>query len=171
MPWEDVDLEVQQHLKDCLFHGVCKHIRDPSTSYLQLIVATHKVESENEGIWDKVRARAAVATDSSEGTIELGQQIAKLMVALTQVRQGSSPASTPSSPRERGCGRGCTDRGNPGHPSSHNSWNRLGQTAPDHSTLTGHGTGAAISRNQGQSIQGINARHEGATNRKDSNSL
>ena len=85
------DLEVQQHLKDCLFHGICKHIRDsitylystPRTSYLT--VAATKAESENEEIWDKVRARVAVATDSREGTTELGQQIAKLMAALTNV--------------------------------------------------------------------------------------
>ena len=27
-PRRVTDLEVQQHLKDCLFHGVCKHTRD-----------------------------------------------------------------------------------------------------------------------------------------------
>ena len=27
-PWMIVDQEVQQYLKDCLFHRVCKHIRD-----------------------------------------------------------------------------------------------------------------------------------------------
>ena len=35
----------------------------PGTSYSQLMVATHKVESEYEKILDKVRARATVATD------------------------------------------------------------------------------------------------------------
>ena len=67
-----MDLEGQQHLKDCLFHRVHKHICDsvqylystPGTSYSQLIVTTHKAESENEEIQDKVRARATVATDS-----------------------------------------------------------------------------------------------------------
>ena len=103
-----MDLEIQQHLKDCLFHGVCKHIQDtnrylystPRTSYSQLMVATQKVESENEEIQDKVRARAAVATDSGEGTTELGKQIAKLMAALTKAWHGCTPASALSSPRE-----------------------------------------------------------------------
>ena len=34
------------------------------------MVATHKAESENEEIWEKVRARAAMTTDSREGTTE-----------------------------------------------------------------------------------------------------
>ena len=50
-----MDLEVQQHLKDHLFHGVHKHIYDsiqylysaPRTSYSQLMVTTCKAESEN----------------------------------------------------------------------------------------------------------------------------
>ena len=65
------------------------------------MVATQKAESNNEKTQDKVRARAAVATNSVEGAKELGQQIAKLMAALTQAGQGSNPASAPSSPRER----------------------------------------------------------------------
>ena len=93
------DLQGKQHLKDCLFHRVCKHICDsiqylystPGTSYSQLMVTTCKAESENEEIWDKVRARAMVATDSVEGMAELGQQIAKLMAALTKAGQGYSP--------------------------------------------------------------------------------
>ena len=72
-------LEVQQHLKDCLFYRVCKHIQDsirclystPGTSYSQLMVAAQKAESKNEEIQDKVRARAAVITDPEEGTTEL----------------------------------------------------------------------------------------------------
>ena len=94
---------------DCLFHGVCKHICDSfqylystsGTSYPQLMVATHKAESENEEIWDKVRARAAVRTNSGEGMAELGHQIAKLMAALTKAGKGNSPSSVPSSPWER----------------------------------------------------------------------
>ena len=54
-----MDWEVQQNLKDHLFHGVWKHIRDsicylysnPETTYSQLVATAHKVESENE---DKV---------------------------------------------------------------------------------------------------------------------
>ena len=87
------ELEAQQHLKDCL-----KHIRDSirylystsRASYSQLMVATHKVESDNEEIWDKVRARAAMTTDSGEGTTELGQQIAKLMATMTRTGQAVS---------------------------------------------------------------------------------
>ena len=80
-----MDLEGHQHLKDCLFHGVHKHIQDsirylystPKISYLQLMVGTQKAESKYKEIWDKVRARAAVTTDSGEGTTELMQQITK----------------------------------------------------------------------------------------------
>ena len=51
-----MDLEAQQHLKDHLFHGVCKHICEfvrylhstLGTSYLQVMVATGKVETKNE---------------------------------------------------------------------------------------------------------------------------
>ena len=107
-PRRMTDLEVQQHLKGCLFHWVCKHIHDsiqylhstPGTSYSQLMVTTHMPERENEEILDKVRARAVVATDSGEGMAELGQQIAKLMAALTKAGHGNSPSSAPSGPRK-----------------------------------------------------------------------
>ena len=166
-----LELEVQQHLKDCLFHGVWMHIRDsirflystPRTSQSQLMVATCKAESENEEIWDNVRARTAMTSHSREGTTELGQQIAKLMAILTMSGQGSSPA--------RGCGRGQTGRNAPGHLSSHNSQTSLGQTAPDDSTPTGHGIGTTISGNKGQNSQGTNTRCEGTANRRDPNSL
>ena len=76
-----MDPEVQQHIRDYFFHRVCKHMHDsfwylyipPRTSYSQLMVTAHKAESKNEEIWDKVRARAVVATDPGEGTAELGQ--------------------------------------------------------------------------------------------------
>ena len=69
-PGRVMDLKVQQHLKDCLFHGVCKHICDSvqylystlCASYSQLIVTTQKVESENEETQEKVRARVTVTT-------------------------------------------------------------------------------------------------------------
>ena len=61
------------------------------TSHSQLMVTTHKAESENEEIWDKVRARVMVATDLGEGTAELRQWIAKLMVTLTKAGQGNNP--------------------------------------------------------------------------------
>ena len=119
------------------------------------MVATHKTESENEEIWDKVRARTAVATDSGEGTIELGQQIAKLMATMNKVGQGKSAASAPSSPRERDHGRGWTDRGTPGHSSSLNGWASLGQTAPDHSTPTDHGAGTIVIENRDRTARGL----------------
>ena len=76
-----MDLEAQQHLKDCFFHGVQEHICDtfeylystPGTSYSQLMVAAQKVESENEETQEKVRARATLTTDPGEGKAELGQ--------------------------------------------------------------------------------------------------
>ena len=70
------------------------------------MIAAHKVESENEEARDKVRSRSTVTTKPVKGTTELGSQIAKLMAALTRVGQGSGSASTPSSPRQRGHGRG-----------------------------------------------------------------
>ena len=100
--------------RTCLFHGVCKHICDsvwylyntPRTSYSQLMATAHKAKSKNEEIQDKVRASTVVMTDPGEGTVELGQQIAQLMAALIKAGQGKSPCSAPSSPWERGCGRG-----------------------------------------------------------------
>ena len=70
----------------------------PRTSYSQLMVTAHKAESKNEEIWDKVRARATVDTDLAEEMGELGQQIAKFMMALTKAGQGNNPSSAPSTP-------------------------------------------------------------------------
>ena len=103
-----MDLEAQQHLKDHLFHGIHKHIRDsvwyfystPGTSYSQLMVSTRKVESENEETQERVWARGMVTTKLGEGMAELGQQIAKLMAALTQTGQGSGQSSAPPGPQE-----------------------------------------------------------------------
>ena len=112
-PRRVTDLEVQQCLKDHLFHRVCKHIRDsiryhlysnPRTTYSQLMIATHKAESENEETHDKVRARSAMTTDPVEDTMELEHQIAKLMATLTRMGQGSNTASAPNSPTQRGWG-------------------------------------------------------------------
>ena len=58
-----------------------------------------------------------------------GDQIARLMAALTRVEQGSHPAGAPNSPRHRGHGRGQADRNTPVYTSSHNGWTGLGQTA------------------------------------------
>ena len=96
-PRRIMDLEAQQPLKDHLFHGVYKHICDSvlylystlCASYSQVMVATQKAESENEEIWEKVRARAMVTTDSGEETAELEQHITKLMATLIQTRQAA----------------------------------------------------------------------------------
>ena len=116
-----MDLEVQQHLKDCLFNGVHKHICGSvqylhctlRTSYSQLMVTACKAENENEEIWDKVRARVVVETDSGEGTAELRQQINKLITTLAMAGQGSSLSSAPSSPKEKSHRRGCNSSSTP----------------------------------------------------------
>ena len=76
---------------------------------------------------ERVKARSAAATEVASGSKELGDQIARLMAALTRVEQGSHPASAPNSLRHHG--RGQADRNTPVHPSSHNGWTGLGQTA------------------------------------------
>ena len=85
------DLEAQEHLRDCLFYGVRKHICDsiwylystPGISYSQFMIATQKVESENELTWDQVRKMAMVTT--MEGMAELKHQSAQLMAGqMTQ---------------------------------------------------------------------------------------
>ena len=137
-PRRMTDLEAQQHLKDHLFHGVCKHIHDsiwylystPSTSYLQLMVTAQKAQSKNEEIQDKMRARAMVTTDQGEGTTELEQQTAKLMATLTQAGQGNGPSSVPGSPKERGHTWGCNSGDTPSHPNSHNGRDGPGQMIP-----------------------------------------
>ena len=106
------------HLKDQLFHGVQKNIRDsirylhgdPETTYSQLMVTSCKAESEMEEAKEKVRARSATATEVVDGSKELGNQITRLMATLTRAEQGNCPASAPNSPRHRGHGRGQTDR-------------------------------------------------------------
>ena len=115
-PGRIAEHEVPSHLKDQLFHGVKKHIRDsmrylysnPQTTYSELVVAARRAESETEET--KVKARSAVATEVPSGSKELGDQIARLMATLTRVEQSSCSASAPSSPRHRGHGRGQTDR-------------------------------------------------------------
>ena len=146
-PGRMMGLEVQQHLKDCLIHGVHKHICNSiwylySTSrtfYSQLMVTTHKAESKNEEIWDKVRTM--VATDAREWMAEMGQQISKLMATMTKAGQGNSSSSAPSIPQQRGCGRGHNGSSTPSHPNSHNGRSGAGQTTPACSLPTGHGEG------------------------------
>ena len=130
MPW---------HLKEWLFHGVKKHVRDsvrylysnPQTTYSELVVTERRAESKMEET--KVKARSAATTEVPSSSKELGDQIASLMAALTRAEQGSCPASTPNSPRHRDHGRGWTDRTTSVHPNSHNGWTGLGQTTSTHS--------------------------------------
>ena len=127
------DCEVPWHLKEWLFHWVWKYVRDSirylygncETTYSELVTAAHQAESEMEETKERVKARSAASTEVVSGSKELGDQIARLMAALTRVEQGSHPASAPNSPRHRSCGRGQADRNTPICPSSHN-----GQTWP-----------------------------------------
>ena len=139
-----VDCEVACHLKDPLFHRVCKHIRDsirylhsnPATTYSQLVVAARKAESKKEDAKEKVRVRSSAATEVTDGSKELGDQIARLMATLNRAEQGTCPASALNSPRHRGCGRGQMDRNTPAHPSSHNGRTGLGQHTSAHRSST-----------------------------------
>ena len=108
------DHKMACHLKDQLFHGVHKHIRDSirylnsnsETTYSQLMVAARKAESKMEDAKEKVRARSYAATEVRDGLKELGDQITRLMAALIRAEQGTHPATTPNSPRHMGHGRG-----------------------------------------------------------------
>ena len=135
-PGQIADHEVPWHLKEWLFHGVRKRMRDsirylygnPETTYAELVVAVQRAESEMEETKEKVKVRSAATTEIASGSKEFGDQIARLMAALTRAEQSSCPASALNSPRHRGHGRGQTDRNTPVHPSSHNGWTGLGQT-------------------------------------------
>ena len=82
-----------------------------------------------------VRVRSATVTEVPSGSKELGDQIARLMAALTRAEQSTHSASAPSSPRHRGCGRGRMDRQTPVHPNSHNGQTGLGQTSARSSSI------------------------------------
>ena len=109
-PRRIADHKVACHLKDRLFHGVCKHMRDsirylhsnPETTYSQLMVAARKAESEMEDAKEKVRARSSAATEVTDGSKELGDQITRLMATLMRAEQGTHPATAPNSPQAQG---------------------------------------------------------------------
>ena len=134
-PGRIADCKVACHLKEQLFHRVHKHIGDsirylhgnPKTTYSQQMVAARKAESETEDAKEKVRAQSSAVTELSDGSIELGDQTARLMATLNRAEQGTHPASAPNSHRHRGHGRGWMDRSTPVCPSSHNGWTGLGQ--------------------------------------------
>ena len=77
------------------------------------MVATHKADSKMEEAKDKVRARSPAVTEVVDGSKDLGNQIARLMVTLTRAEQGNCPTSAANSPRHRGHGRGWMDRNTP----------------------------------------------------------
>ena len=99
---------------------------NPQTTYSELVVTARRAESEMEET--KVKARSAATTEVPSGLKELGDQIARLMAALTRAEQSTHSASAPSSPRHRGHGRGWMDRHTPVCPNSHNGRTGLGQT-------------------------------------------
>ena len=140
-PSRIADHEVSSHLKDWLFHGVKKHVRDsvrylysnPQTTYSELVVAVRRAESETEET--KVKARSAATTEVPAGLKELGDQIVQLMAALTRAEQSIYSASAPNSLRHRGHGRGQTDRNTSVCPNSGNGWIGLGQTSTRSSSV------------------------------------
>ena len=105
---------------------------NPQTTYPELLVTAQRAESEMEET--KIKVRSAAAMEVPTGSKELGDQIARLMAALTWAEQNSCPASAPNSPRHRGHGRGQTDRNTPAHPSFYNGWTGLSQTTSAHSS-------------------------------------
>ena len=113
-PGPITDYEVSWHLKEWLFHGVQKYVRDSirylygnsKTNYSELVIAACRVESKMEKTKERVKARSAASTEVATGSRELRDQTARLMAALTRVEQGSHPASAPDSSRHRGHGRG-----------------------------------------------------------------
>ena len=100
----------------------------------------------------KVKARSAAATEVPSGSKELGDQIARLMAALTRAEQSSRSVSAPSSPRHRGHGRGWTYRHTSVHPNSHNGQTGLGQTST-HSSSVVNKTSAKSPHRGNQNIQ------------------
>ena len=106
---------------------------NPQTTYSELVVSARRAESKTEET--KVKAQSAAATEVPSGSKELGDQIMRLMAALTRAEQSSCSASVPSSPWHRGCGRGRKDRNTSAHPNSHNGWTGLGQTSAHSSSV------------------------------------
>ena len=176
-PKQITDCEVPWHLKEWLFHGFQKYVRDfirylygnSKTTYSELVIAAHWVESKMEETKERFKTRSAASTEVATGSRELRAQIARLMDALTRVEQGSHPASVPNSPRHRGDGRGQADRNTPICPSSHNGQTGLGQTASICSS-------SAASRESTDSqwrgnIWAQNSAQGGVQSTRDSNSL
>ena len=118
---------------------------------------------------EKVRARSSAAIEVTDSSKELGDQITRLMAALTRAEQGTCPATTPNSPRHRGHGRGWMDRNTPSCPSSHNGWTGLGQSPSACSTSVASRV-ATASQSRG-STQALTGPQGNAQNAKDPNAL
>ena len=142
---------------------------NPKTTYSMLMVAARKAEGENEDTKEKVKAPSPVATEVSDGSKELGNQIAQLMATLNRVEQGTCPASAPNSPRHRHCGRGRMDRNTPVCPRSHNGQTGLGKNAFAHSSSIA-GRVATASQGRG-STQASTGAQGNAQNTKDPSTL
>ena len=106
---------------------------NPRTTYSELVVVARRAESKMEET--KVKAWSAAATEVPTGSKELGDQIARLMAALTRAEQSTRSVSAPSSPRHRGRGRGRTDRQTSVCPNSHNGRTGLGQMSARSSSV------------------------------------
>ena len=117
----------------------------------------------------KVKVRSAATTEVPSSSKELGDQIARLMAALTRAEQGSCPASAPSSPQHRGCGRGWTDRTTSVCPNSHNGQTGLGQTTSTHSLSVTNRAGVKSLHKGSQHVQ--NSVQGGTQGAQGSNSL
>ena len=100
----------------------------------------------------KVKARSAATTEVPSGSKELGDEIARLMAALTRAEQSTHSASAPSSPRHRSHGRGQTDSQTPVCPNSHNGQTGLGQTSA-HSSSIVNKSGAKLLCKGNQTMQ------------------
>ena len=133
---------------------------NPQTTYSELVVMARRAESETEET--KVKVRSVAATEVPSGSKELGDQIARLMAALTRAEQNSHSASAPSSPRHRGRGRGRMDRNTSVCPNSHNGQTGLGQTSACSSSVVNK-TSAKSLRKGNQNMQtGVQGGTQGA---------
>ena len=142
---------------------------NPETTYSELVITVQRVRSETEETKERVKVRSAATTEVASSSKELGDQIARLMAALTRAQQGSCPASAPNSPRHRGHGRVRTDRNTPVCPSSHNGRTGLGQTTSGRNSSITNREGVESPRKGNMRAQ--NGVQGGAQSTRDSNSL
>ena len=159
------------------FLWVCKHIRDsirylhsnPETTYSQLMVATRNAESEMEDAKEKVRARSSTATEVTDSSKELGDQITRLMATLTTAEWALTLLPLQTVPGTGVIGEG----GQTGIllpcPSSHNGQTGLGQSTSAHSYSAASGV-ATASQSRG-STQALTGAPGNAQNTKDPNAL